>query len=76
MENDDETKFTTFYSNTKAEASINESYTDDIFESFYTKIIYNIEKYFGKGSGWIIDSIIDCTITISGYNTLADSSYI
>ena len=30
----------------------------------------------GKGSGWIIDSVIDHTISISKYNPLAGSSYI
>ena len=30
----------------------------------------------GKGSGWIIDSVIDHTVSISKYNPLAGSSYI
>ena len=30
----------------------------------------------GKGSGWIIDSIIDHTISISKYSDLAGSSYL
>ena len=42
----------------------------------YTKIILNIQKYLGKGSGWIIDSAIDHNIDISKYNPLAGSSYI
>ena len=36
----------------------------------------NIPKSLGKGSGWIIDSVIDYIISISKYNTLAGSSYI
>ena len=36
-------------------------------------IISNIQKSFGKGSGWIIDSVID---EISKCNLLAGSSYI
>ena len=42
----------------------------------YTKNISNIQKYFGKGSGWIIDSVIDHIINISKYNLLAADSYI
>ena len=36
----------------------------------------NIQKYFGKGSGWIIDSVLDYIINISKYNPLAGSSFI
>ena len=76
IENDDETKYTTFYFNSKAETIFNESDIDDIFESFYTMIISNIPKYLGKGSGWIIDSVVDHIINVSKYNLLASSSYI
>ena len=34
------------------------------------------KKTLGKGSGWIIDSVIDHTISVSKYNPLAGSSYI
>ena len=47
-----------------------------MFQSIYTVIITKIQKSLGKGSGWIIDSIIDHTISISKYNPLAGSSYI
>ena len=36
----------------------------------------NIQKFLGKDSGWIIDSVIDHTLSISRYNYLAGSSYI
>ena len=39
-------------------------------------IISNMQKSSGKGSGCIIDSVIDHTISISKYNCLAESSYI
>ena len=55
IENDDETKFTTFYFNAKAQTIINECDIDDIFESIYITIISNIQKYLGKGSDSIID---------------------
>ena len=60
----------------KAEIIINESDIDYVFQSVYTKIMPNIQKSLGKGSGWIIDSVIDHNISISKYNTLAGSSYI
>ena len=47
-----------------------------MFQSIYTTIITNIQKYLGQGSGWIIDSVIEHTISISKYNPLAGSSYI
>ena len=35
-----------------------------LFESVYSTIISNIQKSPGKGSGWIIDSVIDQNINI------------
>ena len=67
IESDDATKYNTFYSNSKAETIINESDIDNVFESIYCKIISNIQKSIRKGSGWIIDSIINHTISISKY---------
>ena len=75
IENDDATKCTTFYSNSKAQTIVNESDIDDVFESIYTTIISNIQKYLGKVSGWIIDSVVRHIIIISKYNPLAVSSY-
>ena len=59
IESDDKMKYYTLYSISKAEIIINESNTDDVFESIYTTIISNIEKSLGKGSSWIIDSVIE-----------------
>ena len=39
-------------------------------------VMTKIQKYLGKGSGWIIDSVIDQIISISKYNPLAGSIYI
>ena len=39
-----------------------------------TFMMSNIQRSWGKGSGWIIDSVIDHTISISKYNLLARSS--
>ena len=35
-----------------------------------------MQKSSGKGSGWIVDSVIDHTISISKYDPLAGSIYI
>ena len=59
IESDDKMKYDTLYSISKAEIIINESNTDDVFNPTYTTIISNIEKSLGKGSGWIIDSVIE-----------------
>ena len=72
IESKDETKFDNFCSSSKAEIIINESDTDDLFESIYSAIISSIRKC----SGQINDSVIDHTISISKYNPLAGSIYI
>ena len=44
---------------TKYDTITNESDIDDnVFKSIYSTVITNIQKIFGKGSGWIIDSVI------------------
>ena len=63
----------TFYFNSNRDKIINESDIDDVFESIDTAIISNIWKSLGKGSGWIIDSVIDHNI--KKYNPLIDSHY-
>ena len=75
IESDDKTKYDTFSSNTEAETIINEKDIDDIFESIYTTIISNIQKCLEKGSGWIIDLVVDHNIDILKYNRIAGSSY-
>ena len=57
-------------------SNVNKGDIENVFKSVYTTIIANIQKSLGKGSGWIIDSVIDHTISISKYNPSAGSSYI
>ena len=47
-----------------------------MFKSIYATVISNIQKSLGNVSGWITDSVIDHTVSISKCNTLAGSSYI
>ena len=61
-------KYDTFYSNSKAEIIINQSNIDNVYQSIYTTIISNIQISLAKGSGWIIDSVIDHVASISKYN--------
>ena len=75
IESDNATKYTFFYSNSKAETIINDSSIDDVFESVYIMIASNIQKSLGKGSVSVIDFVKD-QINISKYNPLAGSSYI
>ena len=76
IESEDETKFDNFSPSSKAELIMNESDIENVFKSIYSRIISNIQKLRAKSSGWIIDSVLDHTISISKYNTLVGSSYI
>ena len=76
IENKDKTKYDNFYSSSKAEITINESDIENVIKSIYTTIIANIQKSLGKGSGWILDSVIDHKVIISRYDPLGRSSYI
>ena len=76
IESEDKTKYDPFYPSLIAEILINYSDIDDVFQSIYTTIISNIQKSLEKGSAWIIDLVIDHTISISKYNLLAGSSCI
>ena len=67
IKSEDKTKHDNFYSSSKAEIIINESDIDDVFKSTHTAVKTNIQKSLGKSSGWIIDSVIDHTISISRY---------
>ena len=76
IEGKDETKYDNFYSSSKAEIIINEINIENVFKKAYTTIIANTQKFLGKGSGWINDSVIEHTISMSKYNIFTASSYI
>ena len=76
IENEDKKKFDSFYSSSKAEIVINKIDIDDVFQSIYTTVITNMQKSLWKGSGLIMDSVIDHIICIWKYSPLAGSSYI
>ena len=51
IDSEDKTKYENFYSSSTAEKIVNESETDDVFQSIYTTFITNIQKPLRKGSG-------------------------
>ena len=48
IESEDKTKYGNFYSGSKAEITIKENNIYDMFQSIYTTIITNIQKYLGR----------------------------
>ena len=50
IQSDDKTLYSNFYLNSKGKTIINESDTDDIFESIYTTIISNTQTSLGRFS--------------------------
>ena len=76
IESEDNTKFDTFYSNSKPEVTINESDIDDVFELIDSVIISNIQKSLVEDLGWIIESVINHNISILKYNSLAGGRFI
>ena len=76
IEGKDEIKYDNFYLSSKAEVIINKINIENVFKKAYTTIIANTQKFLGKGSGLIIDSVIEHTISMSKYNLFTASSYI
>ena len=46
--NEDETKYSIYYSKLKAETSIDDADIDSLFESIYSTIMRKIQKYIGQ----------------------------
>ena len=68
-----EIEFTPVYFNSSTKTIINHRYKLD--QSFQ-EILYRIDAWINKGSGWIIESIESQYINISTYRPLIGSSYI
>ena len=73
--NDDETKYSTFYSSSESDIIINDTYIDDTPESIYSTIMSKIQKPIGKSSSWVIDSMINHTIDILKCKPVNGSRY-
>ena len=50
------TKYSTFYSSSKSETIMRD--VVDVLESLCYRIVWNIQKWLGKRSGWVIDSVV------------------
>lgn len=66
--NENETKYSTFYLNSKAETFTHDSDIDNVFESIYSRIITKIQKYQEEGSGWTTVSVIKQTLAFRNRN--------
>ena len=78
-----ETKYSTYYSNSKAEKTDHDPDIDNAFELIYCTIMKKIEKYQVQGSDcidwvtwWLINSMIESNIKVSKYKPMSSSSYI
>ena len=61
------------YFNSATKTVVNFEFCPD---KFFQEILYKIDNWINKGSGWIIESIDDEYVNISGYNPLMGSTYI
>ena len=68
-----EIEFTPVYFNSSTKTIINNRFK---LEHAFQEILYRIDAWINKGSGWIIESIESQYINISTYRPLVGSSYI
>ena len=68
-----EIEFTSVYFNSSTKTIINNRFK---LEHAFQQILYRIDAWINKGSGWIIESIESPYINISTYRLLVGSSYI
>ena len=68
-----EIEFTPVYFNSSTKTVINRRYK---LNKSFQEILYRIDAWINRGSGWIIESIEAQYINISTYRELAGSSYI
>ena len=68
-----EIEFTPVYFNSSTKTIINNRFK---LEHAFHEILYRIDAWINKGSGWIIESIESQCINISTYRPLAGNSYI
>ena len=66
-------EFTPVYFNSSRKTIINNRFK---LENAFQEILYRIDAWINRGSGWIIESIESQYINISTYRSLAGNSYI
>ena len=67
-----EIEFRPVYFNSKTKTVINDKFS---LENAFQEILYMIDDWINKGSGWIIELIMSQYINISTYRPLSGSSY-
>ena len=72
--NENETKYSTLFSNSKAETNSHDADIDSILESIYNAIMTKILKYQAEGLGWTIYLVIEQNINILKYKSLSSSN--
>ena len=70
---DGDTVYSPLYFNSATKTVINFEYCLD---KYFQEILYRIDNWINKGSGWIIESIHDEYVNISAYSPLIGSTYI
>ena len=68
-----EIEFTLIYFNSSTKAVTNQKYK---LNKSFQEILYRVDAWINKGSGWIIESVESQYINISTYRPLIGSSYI
>ena len=68
-----DTKYSPVYFNSTTKTIINSEY---YFDKSFQEILYRIDNWINKGSGWITESIDDEYVNISAYSPLIGSTYI
>ena len=68
-----EIEFTPVYFNSSTKTVINRRY---VLNKSFQEILYRVDSWINRGSGWIIESIESQYINISTYRALIGSSYI
>ena len=68
------TEYSSVYFNSSTKAAISSDKYD--LDKSFQEILYRIDNWINKGSGWIIESIDGEYVNISAYNPLIGSTYI
>ena len=66
-------KFAPVYFNSTTKTVINSKY---VLDKYFQKLLYRIDNWINEGSGWVIESIDAEYVNVSGFRTLAGSTYV
>ena len=66
---------TDFHSHANVQTIMQDDNIGDIISSMIEKILANIEKFQGMGSGWQFESVVSLDINVDPFKPLGGSSY-